>query len=262
LFFFSLSLSLCLSLHVQNVINSPSLSLRAYKWPFSCVTSRRESSIYRWSKQSLRPKNISAPTSTVCYCYAVACPTLSADEPGLRAKMPQSPGPRDVKGSGLVTLLLGDVHNLNTEQYGRGHGRVTCRIDCSGQVSKCALRKLFKWLFCLRFRNSLPPSRRHLLVSFSPGQRVPATLCLGGWVGPRAGLHAVEKKRLSHCRDSNTRRPSCSPSIYRLSYPEFPDDLSTLLSWYACHWFRATCGHAECIFCHGIHCSVFQHGAN
>jgi hypothetical protein len=47
---------------------------------------------------------------------------------------------------------------------------------------------------------------------------VPGTHCIAGWVGPRAGLEAVERKIL-HCREWNPGRPAGSPSLYRLSYP-------------------------------------------
>jgi hypothetical protein len=30
------------------------------------------------------------------------------------------------------------------------------------------------------------------LGHFIPGERAPGTHCIGGWVGPRAGLYAVE----------------------------------------------------------------------
>jgi hypothetical protein len=30
--------------------------------------------------------------------------------------------------------------------------------------------------------------------NFTPGVRVPGTHCMGGWVGPRTGLDAVEKR--------------------------------------------------------------------
>jgi hypothetical protein len=42
-----------------------------------------------------------------------------------------------------------------------------------------------------------------------------ATHWLGGWVGPRAGLDAVERRRIF-----NPGRLACSLSLYRLSYPE------------------------------------------
>jgi hypothetical protein len=30
---------------------------------------------------------------------------------------------------------------------------------------------------------------------FTPGERAPGTRCIGGWVGPRAGVDDVEKKK-------------------------------------------------------------------
>jgi hypothetical protein len=30
---------------------------------------------------------------------------------------------------------------------------------------------------------------------FIPEKRAPRTHCIGGWVGPRAGLHVVEKRK-------------------------------------------------------------------
>jgi hypothetical protein len=44
---------------------------------------------------------------------------------------------------------------------------------------------------------------------------------MGGWVGLRVGLDAVEKRRILHCRGSNSGRPARSPSLYRLSYPNW-----------------------------------------
>jgi hypothetical protein len=44
---------------------------------------------------------------------------------------------------------------------------------------------------------------------FTAGERTPGTHWIGGWVGPRAGLEAVEKrKNLSPCRESNPGRPA------------------------------------------------------
>jgi hypothetical protein len=43
---------------------------------------------------------------------------------------------------------------------------------------------------------------------FTPGGRAPGTHCIGGWVGPRAGLDAeVRGKILCLCRGSNSDRP-------------------------------------------------------
>jgi hypothetical protein len=50
-------------------------------------------------------------------------------------------------------------------------------------------------------------------------------------VDPRAGLGAVEKREISHYRESNTAPPARIPSLYRMSYPEFlayiRDDIET-----------------------------------
>jgi hypothetical protein len=41
-----------------------------------------------------------------------------------------------------------------------------------------------------------------------------------GWVGPRAGLDAVEERNIScPCRETNTGCSASSPSLYRESYP-------------------------------------------
>ena len=53
---------------------------------------------------------------------------------------------------------------------------------------------------------------RPLKPSESPG-----TCCIGGWVGPRAGLDGCGKSRLH--RDSFPDRPARSELLYRLSYP-------------------------------------------
>jgi hypothetical protein len=44
---------------------------------------------------------------------------------------------------------------------------------------------------------------------FTPGERDPGTHWIGGWVGPRAGLEAVVRRKIpSPCRDSNLRSSS------------------------------------------------------
>jgi hypothetical protein len=42
---------------------------------------------------------------------------------------------------------------------------------------------------------------------------------IGGWMGPRSHLDAVEKRNNLHCRESNPWRPACIPSLFWLSYP-------------------------------------------
>jgi len=44
---------------------------------------------------------------------------------------------------------------------------------------------------------------------FIPKERVPGTHCIGGWVGPRAGLDAVVRRKISSpCRELNPRSSS------------------------------------------------------
>ena len=39
-----------------------------------------------------------------------------------------------------------------------------------------------------------------------PWEKIPSTYLTGGWMGPRAGLDVLEKRKiLSRCRDSNRR---------------------------------------------------------
>jgi hypothetical protein len=40
-------------------------------------------------------------------------------------------------------------------------------------------------------------------------------------VGPSVGLDDVEKLKNLDCREMNPGRPTCIPSQYRLSYPEW-----------------------------------------
>jgi hypothetical protein len=55
---------------------------------------------------------------------------------------------------------------------------------------------------------------------FTSRERVPGTHWRGGWMGPRAGLYVVEKRKISCTRrESNPSRPARSQSLYRLSYP-------------------------------------------
>jgi hypothetical protein len=61
----------------------------------------------------------------------------------------------------------------------------------------------------------------HLQASAAlpPEEEPPGTHWIGCWVGPRAGLDAVKKRKTLHCREWNPGRPARSQSLYRLSYP-------------------------------------------
>jgi hypothetical protein len=51
---------------------------------------------------------------------------------------------------------------------------------------------------------------------FTPRERAPATLWIGGWVGPRAVLDAVVKRKIpSPHGESNPRSPNVEPVVQR-----------------------------------------------
>jgi hypothetical protein len=57
---------------------------------------------------------------------------------------------------------------------------------------------------------------------FTPGERVPGTHWVGGWVDPRTGLDDVEKRKFLILPGLELRflgRPFRSQSLYRLRYP-------------------------------------------
>jgi len=61
----------------------------------------------------------------------------------------------------------------------------------------------------------------HALADLPPGVRAPDTHRIGGWVGPRAGLDVVSKrKRPCPYRKSNPVRPTPS-LVTTLTYPRF-----------------------------------------
>jgi hypothetical protein len=57
--------------------------------------------------------------------------------------------------------------------------------------------------------------QRHAPAALPAGKR-PGTHCVGGWVGPKAGLDGCGK---SHLQQGLPDRPALSESLYRLSYP-------------------------------------------
>jgi hypothetical protein len=48
----------------------------------------------------------------------------------------------------------------------------------------------------------------HASTALPPGDRAPGTHWIGGWVGPRVDLGAVEKRKILHCMESNTAPPT------------------------------------------------------
>jgi hypothetical protein len=59
-----------------------------------------------------------------------------------------------------------------------------------------------------------------LLGSFIPRENIPGTYWIGDWVGPRAGLDAVEKRKILPLPGIEPSPPSLIPSLYRRSYPD------------------------------------------
>jgi hypothetical protein len=56
-------------------------------------------------------------------------------------------------------------------------------------------------------------------AALPPEKRVLCNSWIGDWVSSRAGLDAVEQRKISClCCDSNSFRPARNPSLYRLSY--------------------------------------------
>jgi hypothetical protein len=53
---------------------------------------------------------------------------------------------------------------------------------------------------------------------FPPGEGAHGTHWIGGWMGPRACLDVMEKRKILPARESIPGRPACGPSLYRLSY--------------------------------------------
>jgi hypothetical protein len=57
---------------------------------------------------------------------------------------------------------------------------------------------------------------------YTPGETAPGTHWIGGWVGPRAGLDTVVKKKFLTLLGLELRplgRPARSQSLFRLQYP-------------------------------------------
>jgi hypothetical protein len=60
----------------------------------------------------------------------------------------------------------------------------------------------------------------HAPAALPPGERAPGTPCIGGWVGPRAGLDDMEKRKIFPLPGLELRplgRSARSQSLYWLS---------------------------------------------
>jgi hypothetical protein len=56
----------------------------------------------------------------------------------------------------------------------------------------------------------------HALAALPPGERAPGIHWIGGWVGPRAILDTVVKRKIpSHRQESNHRNPIVQPVAQR-----------------------------------------------
>jgi hypothetical protein len=51
----------------------------------------------------------------------------------------------------------------------------------------------------------------------------------GGWVDPRTGLVAMEKRNILPCQELNLGHPAHGPSLFRLSYPDSTGSLKTFI---------------------------------
>lgn len=61
--------------------------------------------------------------------------------------------------------------------------------------------------------------QRQVPAALPPGKEHLGTHRIGGWVGTKAGLYAVDKNEISFpCQESNPGHTTRSPSLYRLSY--------------------------------------------
>jgi hypothetical protein len=54
---------------------------------------------------------------------------------------------------------------------------------------------------------------------FNPGEMVPVTHCIGGWVGPRTGMDSLEKRKLD---PSGNRTPITYPVARRYTDSVIP----------------------------------------
>jgi hypothetical protein len=74
-------------------------------------------------------------------------------------------------------------------------------------------RHLGEWRYSSAFIDLGTTWNGHLHV---PAALTPSTHWIGGWLGLRVSLDAVEKSKILHCRESRTGLPGRNPSLYLL----------------------------------------------
>jgi hypothetical protein len=101
-------------------------------------------------------------------------------------------------------------------------GKLKCKfVHVINTLNKMHLRHNGVWRYSSTILDL--DTRRRFVVSqpyapsrFIPREIVPGTHWIGGWLGPGAGLEAVEKRNILPSRESNRDRLARSPSLYRL----------------------------------------------
>jgi hypothetical protein len=84
-------------------------------------------------------------------------------------------------------------------------------------------------------RSTLHPGR------LTPSERTSGTYLIGGWVGPRAVLDAVAKRKIpSSRRESNPRTPIVQPVAYSLYRPSYQGSYFMYVGFITSHFMRAT----------------------
>jgi hypothetical protein len=102
--------------------------------------------------------------------------------------------------SGLKALCI-LISAINCGEWSTSHPEdiITSKVKNNGNIS-------------LRLVTIYAMKRYSGVVSLSLWGRAPGTHCIGGLVGPRAGLDEVQDRKICcPCRELNPGRPDCSP---------------------------------------------------